>query len=68
MANDGAGLMDTMYSAVAPQRYLTDYTGALCGIFGVKRGDDRPEPPASPLEEAQQAVSAVQGRLRRLAE
>lgn len=67
MANDGAGLMDTMYSAVTPHRYLTDYSAALCGIFGTKRSESRSEP-ADPLEEAQQAVSAVQDRLRHLAE
>lgn len=67
MAKDGAGLMDTMYLAVTPHRYFTDYTAALCGIFGLRRSEATGSP-ASPLDEAQQAVSAVQDRLRRLAE
>ena len=69
MANDQQSLLDTMYSAVAPQS-VSEYTATLCGVFRSKKPEtaDRIDPERKKLDDAYRAVLDVQDRLRRLAQ
>jgi hypothetical protein len=69
LTKDGDGLLETMYASISPHA-ISGYSTALCGIFKCKSGEPpkKADPERTKLEEAQNAVSNVQDRLRRMAE